>query len=173
MKKKISVLILMFVISGICSAGETSPSGTVRFNLADNFINLHNALPGIYITWTPYILPNLGIPVQVDINFGWGVLPGIQISLLSGVEYIPIGPKGKKLNGLFIDAKIGLSLFYNENVNLYFVSKANVGYQFVTKRGFVFTPGAGIVYNMRGGMWGPIGINLMLDAGFSYNREKK
>ena len=40
--------------------------GIVRFNSADMFINLHNALPGLYVTWIPYfVLPNLGIPVMI------------------------------------------------------------------------------------------------------------
>jgi hypothetical protein len=128
------------------------------------FINLHNALPGIYATWTPYILPNLGIPAEIDVNFGWGVLPGIEISILTGVDYISIGPQGKDKNGLFLDAKIGLSLFTYERTKAAFIAKSNIGYQFITKRGFVFTPAAGVVYNGRSSF----GFNLMLDLGFAY-----
>ena len=142
--------------------------GTVRFNPADNMINLHNAMPGLYVTWTPFILPNLGIPAELDINFGWGALPGVQISLLSGVEYVPIGPTANKKSGLFLDAKIGLSFFVNDGIKLFFVSKANIGYQLITKRGFVFTPGAGIVYNGRSGF----GLNVMLDLGFAYRKRR-
>jgi hypothetical protein len=114
-------------------------------------------------------LPNLGIPAEVDINFGWGVLPGVEISLLSGAEYIPIGPAGKDKNGLFLDAKIGLSLFFNEGAKAAFIAKANAGYQFITKRGFVATPAVGVVYNGRSGF----GLNLMFDLGFAYRRGKK
>jgi hypothetical protein len=136
----------------------------VRFNPADVFINLHNAIPGMYVTWTPYVLPNLGIPAEIDVNVGWGVLPGVEISLLSGVEYLPVGPAGKDKNGLFLDAKIGLSLFIHEKIKPAFVAKADAGYQFVTKKGFVFTPGIGTVYNGRSGF----GLNVMLDLGFAY-----
>jgi hypothetical protein len=91
-KKCICVLHLGFGIFNICIAQEQENTwkGTVRFNPADLFINLHNALPGMYVTWTPYILPNLGIPAEIDVNLGWGVLPGIEISLLTGAEYIPL-----------------------------------------------------------------------------------
>jgi hypothetical protein len=104
---------MVLFISGACIAQEQENiwNGTVRFNLADLFINLHNALPGIYVTWSPYVLPNLGIPTEIDINFGWGVLPGFEISFLSGIEYLPIVPTEKDKNGVFLDAKIGLSLF--------------------------------------------------------------
>ena len=170
MKKYICVLLLGFCIFNICIAQEQENmwKGTVRFNPADLFINLHNALPGMYVTWTPYILPNLGIPTEIDVNFGWGVLPGIEISLLTGAEYIPIGPAGKDKNGLFLDAKIGLSLFFNEGAKAAFIAKADAGYQFITKRGFVATPAVGVVYNGRSGF----GLNLMFDLGFAYRSGK-
>jgi hypothetical protein len=171
MKKIICILLLRFCAFSICIAQEQHNiwKGTVRFNPADVFINLHNALPGMYVTWTPYILPNLGIPAEIDVNIGWGVLPGVEISLLSGAEYLPIGPAGKDMNGLFLDAKIGLSLFIHEEVKPAFVAKANAGYQFITKRGFVLTPGIGFVYNGRSGF----GLNVMLDLGFAYRKELK
>lgn len=174
MKKYICAFLLGFCVFGICNAQdqnnvlqeqENTWKGIVRFNPADIFINIHNALPGLYVTWIPYyVLPNLGIPVELDMNFGWGVLPGVEISLLSGVEYIPFGPAGKDKNGLFLDTKIGLSLFFNEGAKAFFIAKANVGYQLITKKGFVLTPGAGVVYNGRSGF----GLNVMLDLGFAY-----
>jgi hypothetical protein len=145
MKKGIWALLLIFCVFNICIAqGQKNTwNRTLRFNLADIFTNLHNALPGMYVTWTPYILPNLGIPAEIDINFGWGVLPGVEISLLSGVEYIPIGPAGKDKNGLFFDAEIGLSLFFNKNAKAAFIAKADTGYQFITKKVFLATPAVG------------------------------
>jgi hypothetical protein len=170
MKKYICVLLLAFCIFGIGIAQEQENTwkGTVRFNPADMLINLHNALPGMYVTWTPYILPNLGTPMEIDVNFGWGVLPGVEVSLLSGVEYIPIGLAGKDYNGLFLDAKIGLSLFFNEGANAAFIAKSNIGYQFITKKGFVATPAFGVIYNGRSGF----GLNLVFDLGFAYRNGK-
>ena len=178
MNKIICVLLLVFCLCSICIAQEKEKAlqekeieqekvwnGIVRFNSADMFINIHSALPGIYATWLPYyILPNFGIPAEIDVNFGWGVLPGVEISLLSGAEYIPIGPAGKDKNGLFLDAKIGLSLFFNKDAKAAFIAKADAGYQFITKRGFVATPAVGVVYNGRSGF----GLNLMFDLGFAY-----
>ena len=183
MKNIIFISLLGFCVFGICIAQEPENvlqeqeigqeniwKGIVRFNSADIFINLHNALPGIYVTWVPYyILPNLGIPAELDVHIGWGVLPGVQISLLTGVEYIPIGSVGKDKNGLFLDAKIGFSLFFNEGANAYLIAKSNVGYQFITKRGFVATPAVGVVYNGRSGF----GLNLMFDIGFAYRQGGK
>jgi hypothetical protein len=170
MKKSVLVFFLWLSVFGICIAQERENTwnGIVRFNPADIFINLHNAIPGMYVTWTPYILPNLGIPAEIDVNFGWGVLPGVEISLLSGVEYIPIGPKEKDKNGLFLDAKIGLSLFSNESAKAAFIAKADAGYQFITRRGFVAVPAVGVAYNGRSSF----GLNLMFDLGFAYRRGK-
>lgn len=151
---------------GICFAQERENTwkGTIRFNPADMFLNLHNALPGMYVTWSPYIYPNLGIPLEVDVNFGWGVLPGVEVSFLSGLEYVPITVAGKYNSGLFLDVKIGLSLFFLEGTKAAFIAKANVGYQLVTRKGFVFIPAVGYVYNGRSGF----GLNVMLDLGFAY-----
>jgi len=178
MKIKICVLLIGLCVLNICfaqvqenelheqeAAQAMTWKGIIRFNPADMFINIHNALPGLYITWIPYyILPNLGIPAEIDINFGWGALPGVEISLLTGLEYIPVGPAGKDKNGLFLDAKIGLSIFILKDAKAAFIAKANAGYQLVTKKGFVFTPAAGVVYNGRSGF----GLNIMLDIGFAY-----
>jgi len=57
-----------------------------------------------------------------------------------------------------------LSLFFNEGTDAYFIAKSNIGYQFITKRGFVATPAVGIVYNGRSGF----GLNIMIDLGFAY-----
>ncbi|MCL2276408.1 MAG: hypothetical protein FWC21_00775 [Treponema sp.] len=142
--------------------------GIVRFNPADNFINLHNALPGVDVTWTRYFFPSLGGSIEININFGWGVLPAAEISLLSGVEYIPIGPVNKEKNGLFLDAKIGFSVFILNEIKFFFIAKTNAGYQLITGKGFVFTPGIGVIYNSRNGF----GLNLMFDIGFAYKYKK-
>ena len=178
MKKNFCVLLIGFYISGVCIAQEREDvlheqeshqenkwKGIIRFNPSDLFINLHNALPGVSITWIPYyILPNLGIPAEININFGWGVLPGVEISLLTGAEYILIGPPGKDKNGLYLDFKMGFSLFFHEGVKAAFIARANAGYQLVTKKGFVFTPAVGCVFSSRCGF----GLNIMLDIGFAY-----
>jgi hypothetical protein len=168
-KKCICILLLKLCVFSACFAQATQENarkGTVRINPADMFINLHNALPGIYATWTPYVLPNLGVPAEMDVDFGWGVLPGVETSLLSGVEFIPLRAAGKDMSGLFLDAKIGLSLFFHEGTAAAFVTKANVGYQFITKKGRVFTPAVGGVYNGRSGF----GLNVMLDLGLAYHK---
>jgi hypothetical protein len=165
-KIKICALIVGLSASVFCFSQEPGDpwKGTARLNPADLFFNVHNALPGIYAVWAPSVLPNLGVPAEIDVNFGWGVLPGVEVSLLSGVEYLVTGPAGRDKNGLFLDAKIGLSLFFHEGTKAAFVGKANAGYQIITKKGFVFLPGAGLVYNGRSGF----GLNVMLDIGFAY-----
>ena len=166
MKKSICFLVMGFCVLGFCAAQEQENTwrGTVRFDPADIFINMHNALPGMSVTWTPFISPNLGIPAELDVHVGWGVLPGVQVSFLSGAEFFPLRPAGRDKTGLLLNAKIGLSLFFHEGVSPAFVTKAGAGYQFITERGFVFTPAVGAVYNGRSGF----GLNVKLAFGFAY-----
>ena len=171
-KKHICTFFLALSVLGVCIAQEKGSvrkqedtwMGTVRFDPADMLINLHNALPGMSVTWTPYVLPNLGIPTGISVHVGWGVLPGVQVSLLSGVKFIPIGSADRDKNGLFLDARAGLSFFFNEGARAAFVAKGNIGYQLITNRGFVFTQAVGAVYNGRTGF----GFNLTLALGFAY-----
>jgi hypothetical protein len=135
-------------------------------------LNLNSGLPGIDATWTHYSMPNLGIPLELDIEFGWGLLPVVELALLSGVEYIPIGPRER--NGLFLTAKAGVSLYtfnsdYYNVLTFAFDSKIDVGYQLVTKKGLVFTPALGVGYNTRSGF----GIDMILDMGFAYKGKTK
>ena len=120
MKKIFCFLLLGLCIISINQAQDQENQwlGTLRFDTADNFINLHNALPGISVTWSLFIMKNLGIPVEIDTHIGWGVLPGVQIAFLSGIEYIPIGPVKKEKNGLILSAKIGLSLFIFNGIKI-------------------------------------------------------
>ena len=167
MKNIFLIMMFLFVYLHICTAqDEQNPKwkGTVKFDAADCFINLHNALPGVSVRWTPFIKSNLGIPVEVDINAGWGVLPGIQTALLCGLEYIPVGPANREKNGLLFDIKIGVSLFLNGKASADIILKADAGYQLVTGRGFIFSPAIGAIYNGRTGL----GFNMILGLGFAY-----
>jgi hypothetical protein len=67
---------------------------------------------------------------------------------------------------LFLDSKVGVSFFMTdgEETAAFFIAKADVGYQLITRGGLVFTQAVGCVYNGRNGF----GINIMLDLGFAY-----
>ncbi|MDR1867636.1 MAG: hypothetical protein LBQ77_05165 [Treponema sp.] len=178
MKKYVCIAAWVVFLSGIAIAEEHRSStgtvwdGTVRFNPMNLMLNLNSGLPGIDVTWTHYIMPNLGIPLELDIAFGWGLLPAMEAALLSGVEYISLGPREK--NGLFLSAKAGVSL-YTFNSDYYNVvkfacdSKIDVGYQLLSQKGFVFTPAVGLSYNTRSGF----GVDIMLDTGFAYKGKTK
>jgi len=145
------------LLVSIINADDNPYRGAIRLNPADIFINLHNALPGASITWTPYLWGNIGIPVELDAHLGWGVLNGVQLSLLGGIEYFP-------LNSLFLDAKLGASIHIDDGIKPAFICKAGAGYQFIFGRGFLFTPGAGIVYNGHNGL----GVYFNLALGYAY-----
>jgi hypothetical protein len=168
MKVKKSIILLFLVTLPLSWAAADTWQGTVRFNTGPMFLNMRSGLPGIELNWTHY-LPDgkggnidLGIPLELDVCFGWGVLSGVELALQSGIEWIAIGPSDK--NGLFLDAKLGGSVFLWLQQFWSFNVKFDIGYQFIFPNSFLFTPALGLNYNTRTG----IGVNVMLDIGFAY-----
>ena len=109
----------------------------------------------------PYIAPNIGIPIEIDIFTNSG---NVGIGIMSGIEALPF-PKKEK-NGLYLTAIAGPMLI---NKHFAIIGRGNVGYQFVTDRGFVFTPALGAKFNSLTG----IHLDLMMDIGFAYRKSKK
>ena len=136
--------------------------GTVRFNPAALLLGLLTGLPEVDATWTPYVTDNLGIPVNIDVAFTAGIF---GIGLQTGIEGVFFqGAKDKQ--GLYINALVGGMYLEAYGASLFaFTTEANIGYQFVADKGFVFTPAVGIRYDTY---TDKVAFSLMLDIGFAY-----
>jgi hypothetical protein len=143
--------------------------GTVRFKPAQTIVNLafNNALD-IAVAWIPYVRPNWGIPVEFEIASIDGV---IAWGLMIGVEGLPVRHREK--SGLYLSGMIGvaqyISRYYGRTTIAAFIAKAHVGYQIVSKSGFVFTPAIGARYNT---LEEGFALDLMIDIGFAYKKKK-
>ena len=98
----------------------------------------------------------VGIPFEFDIFTGDNL--GLGFALLTGIEAVPFTHRQK--SGLFLQGLLGIiyaSQFKEADINYYggfppeakagFIANVNVGYQLVTKGGFVFNAAIGPLYS--------------------------
>jgi hypothetical protein len=134
--------------------------GMVRYKPVNTIVSLANGGFEFVTDWIPYITPNIGIPIEIDL----GTAGGVKIlGIMTGFEAVPFRHKEK--SGLYFTVLGGL--FLVEDLYMGFIAKADIGYQLVTNGGFVFTPAIGIKYSAG------ISFDLMVDVGVAYERSKK
>ena len=109
-----------------------------------------------------YITPKVAIPVELDIFLSdWGN----GFALLTGIEAVPVTTKRQK-SGLFLNALAGIIVLddvgYSEAG---LMTTANIGYQLMTKKGFVFNVAIGSRYDT---ITEEIRGNFMLSVGFAF-----
>jgi hypothetical protein len=130
----------------------------IRFKPAATLLTavLYRAVD-LELVMVPYVHPNIGIPVEVQFAYMQGIY---GVAFLTGIEATPITHREK--SGLYMNLEGGIitagGLFG-------FCATSNIGYQLVSKRGFVFTPAAGVKYDS---VSAKIALNLMLDIGIAF-----
>lgn len=105
----------------------------------------------------PYITPKIGIPVEVQIAVTNG---DSGVALFSGIEAVPVTHREK--SGLFLDLLAGGMLISRSDLG--FCAMAHVGYQLVSKKGFVLNPAVGIQYDT---IMNIPGLHIKIDIGFA------
>jgi hypothetical protein len=162
MKKLIVCLCLIMVLNGVAFSQDSEEwvwGGLVRFKPATTIAGLLVGGLEFVVDWVPYVSPNIGIPIEIDV----GTVGGIGFfGIMAGIEGIPVRHKEK--NGLFLTALAG-PIFIADIVT--FGARADIGYQMVTDVGFVFTPAIGVKYYGFSGF----AFDLMLDVGFAYKKR--
>jgi len=131
-------------------------SGIIRFKPLATLFGLLSGAPEIIVDIIPYIKNGIGIPISIDLGYASNM---VVIGVLSGVEFTPI--KSLSPEGLLIDLVGGF--WFIGGLTTYAL-KFDMGYQFISKNNFVFTPAAGIKLN---GLTG-FNFDLMIDIGFAY-----
>ena len=149
-------------------------AGTVRFKPAATIMGFFFS-GGLEIVadWVPYVSPNIGIPVEFDVGY-FGKENIVGFGMMSGIEAVPF--RFKEKNGLYLAAMTGFILMRDYVRGLIaggFTAKADVGYQLVARRGFVFTPAVGVVYNSLSTENSGFGLEIMLDIGFAYKKKAR
>jgi len=112
----------------------------IKANLAST---MFAALLGVFeldLQYSRYLTPKVAIPVQVEICTMRDV--GMWFTLLSGFEVVPFTHRQK--SGLLINALGGIIAIGG---NIGFYGHADIGYQLVSKGGFVFNAAIGPGYD--------------------------
>ena len=105
----------------------------------------------------PYVHPKIGIPI--DLQFAL-VDKVTGIALMTGIEAVPLTHQEK--SGLYLNYELGGMYITTGDVG--FCTAGHIGYQLVTKKGFVLTPAIGFKYDT---ISKKVGFHYMIDIGFA------
>jgi len=139
------------------------PTEKIRKNVikANLFTTALGALIGIFdldLQYSRYLTPKFAIPVRFEIA---GIRDfGMAFSVLTGIEAVPFTHRQK--SGLMIDALVGF-MSIDRYVGL--VAHADIGYQLVSKSGFVFNAGIGPGYDS---FTNKVGVHFILSFGGAF-----
>jgi hypothetical protein len=107
--------------------------------------------------YTRFLTKKVGIPIELDFFGANGY--GMGFALMTGIEAIPATHRQK--SGLLLNALAGVIVYEKAG----FVANPNIGYQLVTKKGFVFAATIGPMYS---GLTEKITLRFSLDFGFAF-----
>ena len=109
------------------------------------------------IAVVPYVHPKIGIPVEFQLAY---INDVAGIVLMTGIEAVPVTHQEK--SGLYLNYELG-GIYVNTGY-FGFSTSGHIGYQLVTKKGFVLTPAIGCQYET---ISNTVGLHFMLDIGFA------
>ena len=109
--------------------------------------------------FVPYVHPKIGIPIEIQIA-RFGDLGGV--ALMSGIEAVPFTHREK--SGFYLNYEVG-GLYVAGITG--FCTAGHVGYQLVTRKGFVLTSAIGLKYDTVSEEISP---HVMLDIGFALRK---
>ena len=103
-----------------------------------------------------YFTRKVALPVEAEIFVG----SGMGFSLLTGIEAVPATHRQK--SGLFLQGLVGVVMVEGD---WGFAVNPNIGYQLMTRKGFVFNVVMGPTYNT---ISEKIGLRFLLGLGFAF-----
>jgi len=108
------------------------------------------------IHYATYLGPNVAIPIELD----FFVLANVAgFALMTGIEAVPFTHRQK--SGLYLNGLIGVWVFQGASL----VVNPNIGYQLVTKKGFVLNANLGPRYH---GLTKKVDLRYTIDIGFAF-----
>jgi hypothetical protein len=112
----------------------------------------------VELQYAGYFHPKVGVPILIDIASFSGIF---GFAIMAGIEAVPLTHRQK--SGLFINALAGVMGINDTEIG--FVCNANLGYQLVSKGGFVLTGALGPEYNT---ITNTFRAKIMLAFGFGF-----
>jgi len=129
----------------------------IRFKPLATVMGLAFGIFEFDLQYARYITPKFAIPIEIDFLIGGDF--GTAFAFMTGIETVPITHRQK--SGLFFNALAGI-IVYGE---VSFIANPNIGYQLVTKNGFVFNVALGPLYS---GYTNAVTARFSLDVGFAF-----
>jgi len=143
------------------------------------FATVYGLFVGVYeldLQYARYAGKKVAIPFEFDIFAGD---MGVGFALLTGIEAVPLTHQQK--SGLFLQGLLGIiyASHFRETLTSHFgntylsepygkaglILNANVGYQLVIKKGFVFNAAVGPMYNT---LTNKVAARISLDVGVAF-----
>jgi hypothetical protein len=135
----------------------------IKFKPLATILGIAAGMFDLELDVVPYVAPKIGIPIEIQLAAGGGLY---GLALLSGIEAVPLSHREK--SGLFLDLLVGG--MYVSTGDLGFCTTAHVGYQLVSRKGFVLNPAIGIKYDT---IVNKLGFHLKIDIGFAIKKAKQ
>ena len=169
--KKIFLTVVVFLITTATFSQnnyqetEKEFKNVIRFNPLATIITVVAEMDlELDMQYARYITPKVAIPVELDLLFSGYQGRESGFALLTGIEAVPLTTNRPK-NGLFLNALAGIIFLNIGNGETGLMATANVGYQLMTKKGFVFNAAVGPRYDT---ITEEIRGNFMLSVGFAF-----
>lgn len=115
-------------------------------------------VPQLVVNIVPLVSDVIGIPIVIDI----GIYPkSFSFGLMSGIEFTPM--KRFAPGGLF--ARLNAGAYWIPEIQfIAMIARADVGWQFISRGGFVITTGFGVKFNSYSGN----ALDVMIDVGGAF-----
>ena len=136
---------------------EKNRENVIRFSPVPMLLGAYSGYLIIPLSYSRYVTPKVAIPVMLQYIRISGLS---EFTIMTGIEAVPATHRQK--SGLYLNALAGISIY--ETIAL-FVATANMGYQIMTKSGFVFTAALGPQYDSFNNK---VRFHFMLDFGFAF-----
>jgi len=145
----------------------------IRINFGATAYGATKGVMNFNFLFSRYLSPHVAIPFEFEIVAN-EYLKCIRWALMTGIEAVPVTHRQK--SGLFINALVGVVVYpkywsYFQPYTIIGVAvNVNIGYQLVTKSGFVFNAAAGPMYDFATKLLYP---RVIAAVGLAFTRQKQ
>jgi hypothetical protein len=140
----------------VAADNEKIFKNVIKLKPLSTIISAFSGILDINLQYTRYLTPKVGIPLELDFATAYGMT---GFNAMTGVEAVPATHRQK--SGLLINVLAGILVV--DDVGL--AVNINIGYQLVTKKGFVFATTIGPRYNT---IENKISPRISIDFGFAF-----
>jgi hypothetical protein len=135
---------------------EKIRQNVIKANLGSTLLGAFMGVFELDLQYSRYVSKKVAIPIEIEIAGAQNV---VGFSVLTGIEAVPLTHRQK--SGLMLDALAGIMVLDG----VAFIMHADIGYQLISKGGFVFNAAIGPGYDSY---TNKAGIHFILSFGFAF-----